>query len=404
MLPGFSKNLLAAIKTIEGMLGGCQSKIKAVEKDLWREYQTLENHLDQRTKKLDRLEAIVRNGIVTGQIAPHAASHSFNEAQSRLARLEDAYRQLKVENHTLRAAADARRAAYGVSSSSTAIPTDPNGDSPGGSPSPSVPTGPKAKASASKIPKSGSRSGLSRPVGSSTTTPTRSASQSQHYFHQHQHHSRQSLMASSVEDIGIARSRGPSPATPRRSLGAVSSGGGRGGTGGVNGDDEDDDTLTLPTPTQASHSHQQQQQQQRGNSRNGHHPHPGTSSTGVNSHTTSHTNIPPQNPSSSNAIINTGGDRDRDRDRDRGPSASNNTGSNSNSVGGGNGSGSNGSGGGGETKWMLRLRDLEDKLKAEREARVMDRGEAMKRISASEVENAALRENLERERERGRRR
>ncbi|KAK4146659.1 uncharacterized protein C8A04DRAFT_9633 [Dichotomopilus funicola] len=361
MLPGFSKNLMAAIKTIEGMLGGCQNKIKAVEKDLWREYQTLENHLDQRTKKLDRLEAIVRNGIVTGQIAPHS-THSLNEAQSRLARLEDAYRQLKVENHTLRAAADARRAAYGVSSSSaSAAVIDPNGDSPGGSPSPSVPTGPKAKASASKIPKSGSRSGLSRPVGSSTTTPTRSASQSQHYFHQQQHHSRQSLMASSVEDIGgggmPARSRGPSPATPRRSLGAV-------------GSDEDDDTLTLPTPTQAANNHH-----------NGH-PHPGTS----------HTSIPPQNTSS--AVVNTG---------DRGQSnASNNTGSNSNSVGGANGNG--GSGGGGETKWMLRLRDLEDKLKAEREARVMDRGEAMKRISASEVENAALRENLERERERGRRR
>ncbi len=49
-----------------------------------------------------------------------------------------------------------------------------------------------------------------------------------------------------------------------------------------------------------------------------------------------------------------------------------------------------------DTKWMLRLRDLEYKLKAEREARVLDRTEAMKRINASENESQQLRENLER--------
>lgn len=133
MLPGFSKNLLAAVKTIETMVGNFQSKIKSVEKDLWREYQTLENHLDARTKKLDRLEAIVRNGIATGTWS----SRTHAESQARLARLEEAYRQLKVENHTLRAAADARAAARAA----TATEVDP---SLGGSPSPSVPTGPKA--------------------------------------------------------------------------------------------------------------------------------------------------------------------------------------------------------------------------------------------------------------------
>ncbi|EAQ92134.1 hypothetical protein CHGG_00369 [Chaetomium globosum CBS 148.51] len=222
-------NLREALGDLSGT--SSQSKIKVVEKDLWREYQTLESHLEQRTKKLDRLEAIVRNSIVTGQITPH--SHSLTETQARLVRLEDAYRQLKVENHTLRAAAEARRAAYAAA--------DHNGglDSPGGgSPSPSVPTGPKAKASASKIPKS----------GSSNTT--------------------------------------------------------------------------------------------------------------------------------SNTAVNTSG--------------------------GGSGSGSGSGGAVVDTKWMLRLRDLEYKLKAEREGRIMDRGEAMKLINASENENAALRGDLEKERERRR--
>jgi hypothetical protein len=377
MLPGFTKNLLAAVKTIETMVGSFQSKVKSVEKDLWREYQTLENHLDQRTKKLDRLEAIVRNGIVTGQISPH--SHTLNEAQARLARLEDAYRQLKVENHTLRAAADARRAAYAASSA------EHNGglDSPGGSPSPSVPMGPKAKASASKIPKSGSRIGLSRPVSSATTTtatPTRSASQSQHYFSQHHSHSsRQTLVApaSSAEEMGLtARSRGGSPATPGSRRVA-------GGGGGVREKDEDgDDTLTLPTPTQASY------QGSGNNNING-----GSASSALGTTTNSTSASTSTHPSSapgsgSGQVVNT------------------TTSLNPSSTAG---AGSGGSGGGGavgggviDTKWMLRLRDLEYKLKAEREGRIMDRGEAMKRINASENENAALRGDLERERERRR--
>lgn len=64
--------------------------------------------------------------------------------------------------------------------------------------------------------------------------------------------------------------------------------------------------------------------------------------------------------------------------------------------------GGTGGGGGMDNKWMLRLRDLEYKLNAEREGRILDRGEAMKRIHASEDENAALRGDLERERDRRR--
>ncbi|KAK3305570.1 uncharacterized protein B0T15DRAFT_397464 [Chaetomium strumarium] len=216
---------------LKTMVGNFQSKIKSVEKDLWREYQTLENHLDQRTKKLERLEAIVRNSIGAGQLNP--SPHSFTETQARLARLEDAYRQLKVENHTLRAAAEARRAAH----------ADRHGlASPDGSPSPLVPTGPKAKASNSKIPKSSSKS-------------------------------------SGLGDVP----------TPTRSVTKSGTGGGGSGV-----------------------------------------------STGM------------------------------------------------------------------ESKWMLRLRDLEYKLKAEREGRILDRKEALKRIDTIESENAELREKQERERERRR--
>jgi cell division protein FtsB len=162
MLPGFSKNLLAAVKAIEGMIGGFQSRIKGVERDLWREYQILENNLDVRTKKLDRLETIVRTGVAAGTIGP-------NETQSRMARLEEAYRQLKVENATLRTANDVRsRAAYSATG-------DPNGLVPegsgGGSPSPSIPTGPRDKERSRKPGTSNGRpSTMSRTTTTTTTT------------------------------------------------------------------------------------------------------------------------------------------------------------------------------------------------------------------------------------------
>lgn len=304
MLPGFSKNLLAAVKTIETMVGSFQSKIKSVEKDLWREYQALENHLDNRIKKLDRLEAIVRNGTATGALG---GPQNLTEAQARLARLEDAYRQLKVENHTLRAAADARtRAAYAMPAA------DPDGslspESPGGgSPFPSVPTGPKGKDRVvSRIPKTSSRNTLGRAAGP-VSPPARTSSHNYYYRH-----------SVATEDGGAS-----SPT------------------------DGDDDAMTTPTQPQQ----QQQQQQPTGSAGQG------------QAHTQS------QGGANANA----------------GASASTSTPS-----------------GGMENKWLLRLRDLEFKLKAEREGRLLDRGEALKRISASESENAALRENLERERERRR--
>jgi predicted nucleic acid-binding Zn-ribbon protein len=119
MLPGFSKNLFAAVKTIETLVGDFRNRIRAVEKDLWKEYQTLETNLDVRTKRLDRLETMARSGVP-----------AFNgDAKAEITRLRDANRMLKTEISSLRAANDVRAGVY----------ADP-------SPSPSVPTGPRNKA------------------------------------------------------------------------------------------------------------------------------------------------------------------------------------------------------------------------------------------------------------------
>ncbi|PHH73299.1 hypothetical protein CDD82_5548 [Ophiocordyceps australis] len=124
-LPGFSKNLFAAVKTVEAMFASLQTRIKSVERDLERDYQTLEHNVELRTKKLDRLETMVRNVVAS---TPH-------ETLARMQRLEEAYRQLKVENTTLKSAQDVR-------SRAAKLYRDGTVQSLSGSPSPSVPRGP----------------------------------------------------------------------------------------------------------------------------------------------------------------------------------------------------------------------------------------------------------------------
>lgn len=164
MLPGFAKNLMGAVKTIESIVGNFQSRIKAVERELWKEYQALENSLDAKSKKLERLETIVRTGIAAGTF----------DAQAKISQLETAYRALKIENATLQRANDARTRGSGWSGSKKASSNGSHEDLiEGGSPSPSVPTGPHRRDS--KIPRS-KTTGLEVNEKSRPGTMTRSAS------------------------------------------------------------------------------------------------------------------------------------------------------------------------------------------------------------------------------------
>ncbi|EXJ85170.1 hypothetical protein A1O3_05845 [Capronia epimyces CBS 606.96] len=54
--PGFSRNLLLAAKQVEGTLSSFKDKIKRVERELYKEYQALEQTLEVRTRKLERIE------------------------------------------------------------------------------------------------------------------------------------------------------------------------------------------------------------------------------------------------------------------------------------------------------------------------------------------------------------
>ncbi|XMA13782.1 hypothetical protein WAI453_006573 [Rhynchosporium graminicola] len=121
MLPGFSKNLLAAVKTIESLVGDFRSRIRSVEKDLWKEYQTLESNLEIRTKRLDRLETMARSGI------PGAGGGIDGKAE--IARLIEKNKGLKKEVSALRAVIDVRNNIFEGASESPSVPTGPRNKS-----------------------------------------------------------------------------------------------------------------------------------------------------------------------------------------------------------------------------------------------------------------------------------
>lgn len=54
--PGFSRNLLLAAKQVEGVLSSFKDKIRTIERDLYRNYNSLEKEFESRNKKLERIE------------------------------------------------------------------------------------------------------------------------------------------------------------------------------------------------------------------------------------------------------------------------------------------------------------------------------------------------------------
>ncbi|KAL1642738.1 hypothetical protein SLS58_005242 [Diplodia intermedia] len=80
-LPGFSKNVLAAIKMVEGIIGGFKVRIRGIEKDLWKEYQTIEHKLDVKVKHLDGLEKTIRSGSM-GMIRNETLNNEISRLKS----------------------------------------------------------------------------------------------------------------------------------------------------------------------------------------------------------------------------------------------------------------------------------------------------------------------------------
>lgn len=92
MLPGFSKNLLFAIKTLEANVTGFRTRVKQLDRDLAKDYRQIEEQLHVRLKRLDRLESAVQLSRVSS-----AAS-----AAPEIAKLRGENKLLRTEMESLR--------------------------------------------------------------------------------------------------------------------------------------------------------------------------------------------------------------------------------------------------------------------------------------------------------------
>ncbi|APA13937.1 hypothetical protein SS1G_11273 [Sclerotinia sclerotiorum 1980 UF-70] len=147
MFPGFSKNLLAAVKTIETLVGDFRGRVKDLDRRLWKEYSTLENRFEMQTKKLDRLETMARSAVPLNSM----------DSRAEVVKLKDLNRSLKTEISNLKAA---------------------NGVYEPTSPFPSVPTGPRRRIdnSLSRSSTMTRHSSASAPASNGTPSVTTSSS------------------------------------------------------------------------------------------------------------------------------------------------------------------------------------------------------------------------------------
>ncbi|QIX01068.1 hypothetical protein AMS68_006585 [Peltaster fructicola] len=79
-LPAFQRNIITAIKNIEGVVGGFKSRIRSIEKEMWKDYQTLEHNLDMRIRRMDSIERAV--GETQARIAEEAAKQAPERPQT----------------------------------------------------------------------------------------------------------------------------------------------------------------------------------------------------------------------------------------------------------------------------------------------------------------------------------
>ncbi|KAI4094865.1 MAG: hypothetical protein LQ344_001910 [Seirophora lacunosa] len=117
MLPAFSKTLILAVQHIESIMVTFKTRVQTIERDLQAQYRTLEENLDDRSKKLEKLENAVQSNRIQG---------TFNAAPE-IAKLRGENRLLKSEiavfqNKEMRARSSVHRSS---SSTREATPLSP---------------------------------------------------------------------------------------------------------------------------------------------------------------------------------------------------------------------------------------------------------------------------------------
>ncbi|KAF1988284.1 hypothetical protein K402DRAFT_445521 [Aulographum hederae CBS 113979] len=107
-LAGFTKNLLGAINMLEGLVGSFRSRIRNIEKDLWRDYQTLEHAMDVRFKRVEQMEKHVGKVMREQRDNGAASAASGRRSSSRASSYQSLdnnpeVQKLKGENKILKA-------------------------------------------------------------------------------------------------------------------------------------------------------------------------------------------------------------------------------------------------------------------------------------------------------------
>ncbi|KAL2816321.1 hypothetical protein BJX63DRAFT_387977 [Aspergillus granulosus] len=108
--PGFSRNLLLAVKTVENVISGFKGRIKDVERSLTKQYQTLEHAFSLRIKKLDRLEESAMN------MRAQLQTRNQTGLSPELSKLRGENRLLKAEINLLQSHSRNRSAVDGTGS------------------------------------------------------------------------------------------------------------------------------------------------------------------------------------------------------------------------------------------------------------------------------------------------
>lgn len=97
-LGGFSKHLLLALETVEGIVGNFKGRIHIVEKELWSKYQLLEHDLDTKNNQVDHLEKQLKAFLITNGTKRPSTSRSSSRADiAEYERLKQANKVLKAE-------------------------------------------------------------------------------------------------------------------------------------------------------------------------------------------------------------------------------------------------------------------------------------------------------------------
>lgn len=97
-LPAFYRNIVEAVKTVEGLIGSFKSRIRAVDKTLSRDYQTLSQNLEARLQRMDSLERAVKEAQAA--IDARAAEDRSNQLRPGLQRQASGHVNVKSIEET----------------------------------------------------------------------------------------------------------------------------------------------------------------------------------------------------------------------------------------------------------------------------------------------------------------